>query len=376
MNSGFLGGPSNRAGLITFDVHWPLVLGGLTLGLAGVLLLYSVAGGDFSPWAWRHGVRLAAGLVLMLAIAALDTRTIFALAYIAYAAILVMLIGVEFFGDKSMGARRWLDLGVMRVQPSEFMRFALILGLARFYQSIHQADVSRPINLLAPFAMIALPSLLILRQPDLGTSIMLAATGASVVFLAGVNWRYFAAGTVAVLTAIPLVWQNMLNYQKERVLVFLNPERDPLGAGYHIIQSKIGVGSGGLWGKGLVEGTQSRLDFLPEKHTDFIFTIFAEELGFMGSLMLILIFAFVLFALFQISRQVKNQFSRLVIASTGVSLSFYIVVNLAMVMGFAPVVGVPLPFVSYGGTSLLTFMAAIGVVLSLERNALVEMSRG
>jgi rod shape determining protein RodA len=206
--------------------------------------------------------------------------------------------------------------------------------------------------------------------------IMLAATGLSVMFLAGVRYRYFVIGGLGLLAAVPLVWQNMLAYQKERVLVFLNPERDPLGAGYHIIQSKIGVGSGGFWGKGLVEGTQSRLDFLPEKHTDFIFTIFAEELGFAGCLLLILVFAMVLFFLFQISRQVKSQYARLTVAGMGLSLSYYVAVNLLMVMGFAPVVGVPLPFVSYGGTSLLTFMAGIGVVLNLERNALTEMSRG
>jgi rod shape determining protein RodA len=236
--------------------------------------------------------------------------------------------------------------------------------------------VSRPINLLIPLLMIGLPCLLIFRQPDLGTMIMLAVTGLSVVFLAGVQRRYFIGGGLAVLAAIPSVWQNMLTYQKERVLVFLDPNRDPLGAGYHIIQSKIGIGSGGLWGKGLVEGTQSRLNFLPEKHTDFIFTIFAEELGFFGSLALMLLFMLMLFLIFQSARQMKSQYARLVTASIGVSISFYIVVNLAMVMGLAPVVGVPLPLVSYGGTSLLTFMVSIGVVLCLERHALTEMSRG
>ena len=367
---------SGRGGLLTLDVHVPLVIALLTLGLAGVLLLYSVAGGDFSPWAWRHAVRLLAGLFLMLFVAALDMWTIFAASYLIFGVIFMLLLGVELFGTRSMGATRWLDLEVVRLQPSEFMRFALILALARFYQSVHQADVSRPINLLVPLLLIFVPSLLILRQPDLGTMIMLAATGVCVMFLAGVQYRYFVIGGLGVLAAIPLVWQNMLTYQKERVLVFLNPERDPLGAGYHIIQSKIGVGSGGFWGKGLVEGTQSRLDFLPEKHTDFIFTIFAEELGFAGCFLLLLVFAIVLFFLFNISRQVKTQYARLVIAGTGVSLSFYVVVNLLMVMGFAPVVGVPLPFVSYGGTSLLTFMAGIGVVLNLERHALTEMSRG
>ena len=370
------GGRREATGPISFDVHWPLVISVLLLGMAGVLLQYSVAGGDFSPWAWRHAVRLMLGLLVMLVIAALNVRTIFSLSYAVYAIVLLMLLGVEFFGVKSMGAQRWLDFGVARVQPSEFIRLGLILALARFYQSVYHSDVSRPMNLLIPLVMIGLPCLLIFRQPDLGTMIMLAVTGLSVVFLAGVRRRYFIGGGLAVLAAIPLVWQNMLTYQKERVLVFLDPNRDPLGAGYHIIQSKIGIGSGGLWGKGLVEGTQSRLNFLPEKHTDFIFTIFAEELGFFVSLGLLLLFMLMLFFIFQCARQMRSQFARLVSASIGVSISFYIVVNLAMVMGLAPVVGVPLPLVSYGGTSLLTFMVSIGVVLSLERHALTEISRG
>ena len=358
------GGRREATGPISFDVHWPLVISVLLLGMAGVLLQYSVAGGDFSPWAWRHAGRLMLGLLVMLVIAALNVRTIFSLSYAVYAIVLLMLLGVEFFGVKSMGAQRWLDFGVARVQPSEFIRLGLILALARFYQSVYHSDVSRPMNLLIPLVMIGLPCLLIFRQPDLGTMIMLAVTGLSVVFLAGVQRRYFIGGGLAVLAAIPLVWQNMLTYQKERVLVFLEPNRDPLGAGYHIIQSKIGIGSGGLWGKGLVEGTQSRLNFLPEKHTDFIFTIFAEELGFFVSLGLLLLFMLMLFFIFQCARQMRSQYARLVTASIGFSISFYIVVNLAMVMGLATVVGVPLPLVSYGGTSLLTFLVSIGVVLS------------
>ena len=374
----FLNSGDRRDSLIpiTFDVHWPLVVSVLALGLAGVMLLYSVAGGDFSPWAWRHAMRLAIGLVIMLMIASFDVRTIFSVSYYVYGTILLLLIGVEFFGIRSMGAQRWLDLGVMRVQPSEFIRLGLVLGLARFYQSIHQSDVSRPINLVVPVGMIALPCLLIFNQPDLGTAIMLALTGLSVVFLAGVNWRYFAVGALALGAAVPVVWQNLLGYQKERVLVFLDAKRDPLGAGYHIIQSKIGIGSGGIWGKGLVEGTQSQLNFLPEKHTDFIFTIFAEELGFIGSVALLLLFMLMLYFIFTCAQQMKSQYARLVTASIGVSISYYVVVNLAMVMGMAPVVGVPLPLISYGGTSLLTIMVSLGVVLSLERQALAEMSRG
>jgi rod shape determining protein RodA len=252
----------------------------------------------------------------------------------------------------------------------------VILALARFYQSIHQDVVSHFQNLFVPALVILVPVMLIINQPDLGTTIMLAVSGVGVLFLAGLNWRYFAAGAVGIVATVPLVWQRLFDYQKERVLVFLNPERDPLGAGYHIIQSKIGIGSGGLFGKGFSEGTQSRLNFLPEKHTDFVFTIYAEEMGFIGSVFLLVLFVLLLVQLAFIANQMRNQFARLVVGGIGFSLFVYIFINLAMVMGLAPVVGVPLPLISYGGTSMLTFLLSIGVVLSLERQVRVEMSRG
>jgi rod shape determining protein RodA len=285
-------------------------------------------------------------------------------------------LSVQLFGDVTMGAKRWLDLGIVTVQPSEFIRLGMILALARFYQSIHQDVVSHFQNLFVPALIILVPVALIINQPDLGTTIMLAVSGVGVLFLAGLNWRYFAAGAVGIVATVPLVWQRLLDYQKERVLVFLNPERDPLGAGYHIIQSKIGIGSGGLFGKGFSEGTQSRLNFLPEKHTDFVFTIYAEEMGFVGSVLLLVLFVLLLVQLAFIANQMRSQFARLVVGGIGFSLFVYIFINLAMVMGLAPVVGVPLPFISYGGTSMLTFLLSIGVVLSLERQVRVEMSRG
>lgn len=357
------------------DIHLPLFFCVGLLGFIGVLVLYSVAGGDISPWAWRHAVRVVAALGLAYALAAVELRTIFNLAYPMYAVMLVLLIGVELFGVKTMGAQRWLDFGLFRIQPSEFMRLALVLALARFYHATHHSEVSHPLVLAAPVAMIAVPCLLIFNQPDLGTAIMLAAVGFSVVFLAGVDMRYFAAGAVATAAAVPVVWQNLLDYQKERVLVFLDPERDPLGAGYHIIQSKIGIGSGGLFGKGLAQGTQSQLNFLPERHTDFIFSNFAEEMGFFGSIGLLLLFALTLFFIFRIAAQLRQTFSRLTVAALGFSLSLYVMVNLAMVMGLAPVVGVPLPLVSYGGTSLLTFMVGIGIVLAMERQQMADLPK-
>ena len=255
------------------------------------------------------------------------------------------------------------------------MRFALIMALARYYHTLHRNDVSQPFGLLVPLAMIGVPSLLVLGQPDLGTALMLAASGLGVVFLAGVSIRYFIGGIIAAIAAVPVAWNYLLDYQRERVLVFLDPERDPLGAGYHIIQSKIGIGSGGLFGKGLAQGTQSQLKFLPERHTDFIFAIYAEELGFFGSLLLILLFALLIFLMFNIASQMRHRFSQLTIAGFGFALSIYVIVNLAMVMGLAPVVGVPLPFISYGGTSLMTFMAGIGVILAMERQPMADLPK-
>ena len=374
----FTGTSGSREGGFAFGqgLNWGLILTVFLLGLVGVGTLYSAAGGSFEPWAWRHALRLIVGLFLMLVVAALDVRVLYNGAYLVFGAMLLLLLSVQLFGDVTMGAKRWIDLGIVTVQPSEFIRLGVILALARFYQSIHQDVVSHFQNLFVPALVILVPVMLIINQPDLGTTIMLAVSGVGVLFLAGLNWRYFAAGAVGIVATVPLVWQRLFDYQKERVLVFLNPERDPLGAGYHIIQSKIGIGSGGLFGKGFSEGTQSRLNFLPEKHTDFVFTIYAEEMGFIGSVFLLVLFVLLLMQLAFIANQMRNQFARLVVGGIGFSLFVYIFINLAMVMGLAPVVGVPLPFISYGGTSMLTFLISIGVVLSLERQVRVEMSRG
>lgn len=358
------------------DLHWPLIGCVMVLGLTGVAILYSVAGESFSPWAWRHGLRLVLGLGLMLAVASIEARTLLNAAYPVYIVILLLLIGVVLLGETSMGATRWLDLGIIRLQPSEFMKLGLVMALARYYQNLHQGDVSLVQNLILPLLIIAMPALLIFRQPDLGTMLVMVLTGLSVMFMAGVSWRLFVGGGVALLAAVPVIWQNLHNYQKERVLVFLDPERDPLGGGYHVIQSKIGIGSGGFLGKGFGEGTQSRLNFLPEKHTDFVFTIFAEEFGFVGCLLVLVAFAIMLFFIFSIANIARNPFSRLTIMGIGVSLFVYMAVNLAMVTGLAPVVGLPLPFMSYGGTSLLTFMLSIGVILSLERQIYSDLPRG
>ncbi|MBE8191176.1 MAG: rod shape-determining protein RodA [Alphaproteobacteria bacterium] len=357
------------------NLNWALIYSILALGLIGVAVLYSVADSDFALWSLQHSARLGFGMILMFTIALMDVRLLYASAYVLFIVLLIMLIGVEVGGTRSMGAQRWLDLGFLRVQPSEFMRIGLILALARYYQTRHPLDVSKLQNLIMPAIFIITPAVLIFRQPDLGTSIMLVLTGLGVLYLAGVNWRYFAVGGVSIAAAIPFIWQTLLPYQKQRVLVFLNPEQDPLGSGYHIIQSKIGIGSGGLSGKGFGEGTQSRLNFLPEKHTDFIFTIFAEEMGFIGGIALLLLFVLVIFLHFNIIARLRNPFSRLCVGGMGWALFVYVFVNLAMVMGLLPVVGVPLPFISYGGTSLLTFLLGIGVVLCVERQSMTELPR-
>lgn len=357
------------------NVNWTIFILVTILGLMGVMILYSAAGGQFTPWAEQHALRLGIGLILMIGIGAINIRFWYQTAYFAYASILFFLISIEIFGSSAMGARRWLDLEIFTLQPSEFMRIGLILALARYYHGIPQYKVSKPFHTLLPLLLIAIPCFLVLRQPDLGTMVLLAVCGISVMFLAGLNIRYFIAGLVALVVMVPTAWSFLHDYQKERWLTFLNPERDPLGAGYHIIQSKIGIGSGGLLGRGLTEGTQARLNFLPENHTDFIFTIIAEEMGFVGSLIVLSLYLFLLIAIFMLTRRVRGHFSRLLAGGLGVTLFAYVAVNLSMAMGLAPVVGVPLPFISYGGTSLITFLISMGLLLNIDKHSSVDIPR-
>ena len=357
------------------ELNWGIISLTLILGMVGVASLYSVAGETIYPWSWRHLVRLVIGLLIMIAIARLSIKFIYNSAYVIYGTILAALVGVELFGNIHMGAQRWLDLGIAQFQPSEVMRIGIVLALARYYQGVYPEKISKLSFIIIPMLIIIAPSVLVLRQPDLGTTILLAITGLSVLFLAGVSLKYFLAGFATLAASFPVVWGRLQVYQKDRILTFFNPERDPLGSGYHIIQSKIGIGSGGFSGKGFGDGTQSRLNFLPEKHTDFIFTMFAEEMGFIGSLGLIGLYVGLIIAIFLVAREVKTQFSRLLVSGLAVSLFLYLFVNLAMVMGLAPVVGVPLPFVSFGGTSLITFMISLGVILCADRNANVEVGK-
>ncbi len=357
------------------NLNWWLISLVMALCFIGVMALYAVADGQFSPWAIRQFYRVVFGFSLMLVVAIFDIRYWLMLAYFLFFLGLVGLLGVEYFGNSQMGARRWLDLGFIYVQPSEPMRIALVLALARYYHNLQPERVSHPIWVLLPALMILVPTVLIMRQPDLGTSILFAATGVAFMFLVGMNWRYFFVGVVCAIPIAIMAWSSMLDYQKLRVLTFLNPERDPLGAGYHILQSKIAVGSGGLWGKGFMKGTQSQLDFLPEKHTDFIFTMLAEEIGLMGCLFILLLYASILIIGFGISLEAKSKFSRLVAAALSFSLFLYMFINVAMVIGLVPVVGVPLPFISYGGTSIVTLLICIGFLLNIQLNKNLELSQ-
>ena len=347
-------------------LHWPLIVFLSMIAGAGVVTLYSVAEGSWTPWAMRHGLRFVVALVLMIVMGLVAIRYWMALAYPIYAAALIALIAVPFIGEINMGARRWIEFGGMQFQPSEVMKIGLVMGLARYYHGLRADQVSHILFLLPPAVMIGLPVGLVFIQPDLGTAILLAATGLTVVFVAGLSWRIGFLGVVgAIVGAYGAYRFELLKpYQIERILTFMNPDRDPLGQGYHLLQSKIALGSGGLEGKGYTLGTQSQLKFLPEMQTDFIFTIFGEEFGFVGAIGLLSVYLVVILTGLMIATSSRNHFARLCSIGVVATFSFYVLINTGMVMGLAPVVGVPLPLVSYGGTVMLTIMAGFGLVMS------------
>jgi rod shape determining protein RodA len=346
-----------------WQVNWSLVLFLIILTGIGCAMLYSAGEGSWNPWAKRQIIRFGIGLFLMIMVAVTDIRSWMRHAYTLYFLVLGLLIAVEVMGVIGMGAQRWIDLGVIQLQPSEIMKITLVLALARFFHGASLEDIGRPTFLLIPLLLVAAPVILVLRQPDLGTAIMLTMTAGVIFFLAGVRAWKFGLVIGAILAAMPLAWTMLHGYQKKRILTFLNPESDPLGAGYHIMQSKIALGSGGLFGKGYLSGTQSHLNFLPEKQTDFIFTMLAEEFGMAGGLLLLGIYAIVLIYGFAIALRVHNQFGRLITLGITGTFFFYVFINIAMVMGLVPVVGVPLPLVSYGGTAMLSLMIGFGFIL-------------
>lgn len=354
-----------------FALNWALVLVVTAVAAIGWLMLYSISGGRLEVWAEPQMKRYVLGLVVMFIVAFTPIWFWRSISGFAYGVSMLLLLAVEFFGSVGMGAQRWIDLGFMRLQPSELMKVTLVMALASYYDMLDDKKISRPLWVLIPVALIVAPTILVLMQPNLGTSIMLLVVGAAVMFAAGVSLWYFGAVLAMVIAAVAAVfltrgtpWQLLHNYQYTRIDTFLNPSADPLGAGYNIIQAKIALGSGGWAGKGFMQGTQSRLNFLPEKHTDFIFTTLAEEFGFVGAFSLLVLYALILIFLIVAAIQNRDRFSQLLIIGVAVNFFLYLAINLAMVMGMAPVVGVPLPLLSYGGSATLVIMLAFGLVQS------------
>ncbi len=352
-------------------LNWALIVLVATVSSVGFLMLYAVAGGSLTPWVEPQMKRFALGMGAMLFIAMVPIWFWRNMAGVAYGASLLLLILVEIIGDVGMGARRWIDLGFIRLQPSEMAKITMVMMLAAYYDWLDIRKVSRPFWVLVPLVIILLPTFLVLRQPDLGTAILLVAGGGIVMFLAGVSLWYFGAlGAlgIALVTAVfqsrGTSWQLLKDYQYRRIDTFLDPSIDPLGQGYHITQSKIALGSGGWSGRGFMQGTQTRLNFLPEKHTDFIFTTLAEDFGFIGGMVLLGLYLLILGFCFYTGLKTRDRFASL--ATLGIAATFFLffAVNMSMVMGLAPVVGVPLPLVSYGGSAMLVLLAAFGLVQS------------
>jgi rod shape determining protein RodA len=368
----------SRAGLTAklYEVNWLLIALVTLVGLVGVTMIFAATDGVWGRGAQQHLIRLIFAGGLMLGIAMVDVKVWYTLAYPAYLGAIVLLFGVDVVGVTINGSQRWLDLGGMRLQPSEVMKPAVVLALARYYHDLPKRHVSGLLGLLGASVFILLPMALILRQPDLGTTLLVAATGVAIVFLAGVNWRVIGGAALAGAIALPLFFRfGLKEYQRSRILTFLDPSRDPTGASYHITQSKIALGSGGVSGKGFMNGTQRQLEYVPENRTDFIFTVIGEEFGLIGSLLTMGLYIAVISLCLWLSLQCKHIFSRLLILGLTTTFTLYIFINLGMVMGLAPVVGVPLPLISYGGTVILTVMGGFGLILSAHLHRQNELPR-
>jgi len=359
-------------------LNWELVLLIVLTASIGFAMLYSAANGSFDPWASRQISRFSVGVAMMLVVALVDIRLWLRGSYIIYGACLMLLAAVELKGSIGMGAQRWLDLGFFQLQPSELMKITVILALARYFHGFDVDEAGRLRNLWIPVLIVVAPIALVLRQPDLGTAMVVAMVGGSMFWLGGARLWQFGVVAAGVAAAVPLAWQFLHAYQKQRIFTFLNPENDPLGSGYHILQSKIALGSGGLFGKGFLEGTQSHLNFLPEKQTDFIFTMLAEEFGLIGGAGLIALYGLLIAYGVFIAFRCCSQFARLLAMGLSVNFFLYVFINIAMVMGILPVVGVPLPLISYGGTAMLTVLIGFGLIMScwLHRDMYINRRGG
>lgn len=358
------------------QLNWGLVLLITVLALCGFAALYSAAGGSLTPYAQKQMVRFVMCMAGMAVIALIDIKWWYKLSYFFYGAGLVLLVIVELMGQVGMGAQRWINLGFMTLQPSELMKIAVIMALARYFYSSSLDDMKRVTFLLPPALLVLVPFGLVMLQPDLGTALMIVLAAGAVFWLAGAPWWLFAGVAAMAAVSIPVAWQFILHdYQKQRVLTFLDPERDPLGAGYHIMQSKIALGSGGIGGKGYLQGSQSHLNFLPEKQTDFIFTLWAEEWGLLGGLFLLLLFGGIFLYCGWIALRCRYGYGRILAYGLMVNFSLYVFINIGMVMGLLPVVGAPLPLISYGGTAMLAALISFGLILSCSIHRDAKLKR-
>lgn len=357
------------------ELNWGMVALIVMIGMTGIVLLYSAGGKSWSPWAGPQLARFAVGLCLMLALALTDIRIWLQFAYPLYGIVLLMLVVVEIIGHTGMGAQRWINFGFIVIQPSELMKIALVLSLAKYFHCLSLEDIGQPHKLLVPLAMVGAPVVLVLMQPNLGTAMLLTLASGAIFFAAGVRWWKFVIVIAAAAAILPVAWDHLHDYQKARLMTFMDPGADPLGHGYNIMQSKIAMGSGGLFGRGFGQGTQSQLQFLPEKHTDFIFVVLAEEFGMLGAVALLAMYFLLIGYGFIIALTTHNQFGRLAAFGLSVTLFLYVFVNVAMISGLIPVVGIPLPLVSYGGTAMLTLLIGCGLLLSLSLHRNMRISR-
>ncbi len=355
------------------SINYPLLGLIITLFFVGLAVLYSISNGDFNSWPLKHSQRFMLGLIIFFLVIFFDLRLIFGYAYVIFFLSIISLVIIPFFGIESNGATRWINIAGISLQPSEFVKYTLILALAKYFHSINN-DSSFIKTLIIPLIITIVPVLLVIIQPDLGTALIILLGGISLFWISGLNYKYFIVGVFSILCSLPVLWQYLKDYQRDRVLTFFNPERDPLGNGYHIMQSKIALGSGGIFGKGYMEGTQSHLNFLPEMQTDFIFTMLGEEFGFIGTLLLLLMYAALIMISIRLALKSRSLFSKYL--SLGVCNVFfiYVFVNIGMVTGLLPVVGVPLPFISYGGSSMLAVMFGFGLLMNcyINRNIIIE----
>ena len=349
-----------------YSLDFTLLFSILILGIISIFAMYSTDGGEFKYHTKSHIIRFAVFFSIFFIISFFQIRFWHQVSTLIYISIFLLLLSVKYFGLTQSGSQRWLNLYFMNLQPSELMKVSLILFLSKYYHRISASDVNKIKFLFVPIVALVAPVLLVITQPDLGTSILIALGGVAVVWLAGVRVKFFAYSTILFISLMPIAISFLKPYQKARILTFLNPDRDPLGAGYQIIQSKIAIGSGGIFGKGFLNGSQSYLDYLPEKHTDFIFTLFSEEFGLLGSVFILLLYSIIIYRIIQIGNITRTNFGKLYCYSFGTAFFLYVSINMSMVLGLLPIVGAPLPIMSYGGSSMMAIMLGLGIVMSCK----------